>query len=253
MIRIQRTLPAPAALQAGEALVQAMHQAVEDRPGVAGGKDEPFEFDNKVYGAAQVKDALIAMQHGKCAYCEGDFRAFSYGDTEHQRPKAYSQQDVGEPTIRPGYYWLAYTWSNLVLSCERCNRSRKKNLFPLSNPDARATTPDAVANEQPLLVDPTGEEDPRAHIRFENNVPTGVSEIGWTTIECLDLDRIELNGVRLRHLHHVRALQKLVRAGLLPEASPEAQADGADAAAELEQMVQAHEPFSAMVLDALGR
>ena len=253
MIRIERTAPAPTDLRAGDALVQAMHQAVSDRPGVAGGKDEPFTFDNKIYGATPVKDALIAMQHGKCAYCEGDFRAFSYGDTEHQRPKAYSQQNVGAPTIRPGYYWLAYDWTNPVLSCERCNRSRKKNLFPLRNPDARATTPEAVANEEPLLLDPTGDEDPRAHIRFENSVPTGLSEIGWTTIECLNLDRIELNGVRWRYFRHVTALQKLVRAGLLPGASAEAQADGHDAAAELEVMAQAQEPFSAMVLDTLGR
>lgn len=233
--------------------MQAMHQAVQDRPGVAGGTDEPFEFESKIYGAVQVKDALIAMQHGKCAYCEGDFRAFSYGDTEHQRPKAYSQQNVGAPTIRPGYYWLAYDWSNLVLSCERCNRSRKRNLFPLGNPGARAMTPEAVANEEPLLLDPTGEVDPRTQIRFENGVPTGLSEIGWTTIECLNLDRIELNGHRWRHLRHITALQKLVRAGLLPDAGAEAKADGADAAAELEVMVQANEPFSAMVLDALGR
>lgn len=230
-----------------------MHQAVQERPGVAGTKDELFSFDDSIYGAAQVKIALIAMQHGKCAYCEGDFLAFSYGDTEHQRPKAFSQQAAGAPIIRPGYYWLAYDWLNLVLSCERCNRSRKRNLFPLRNPGARATAPAGVAAEQPLLLDPTGEDDPRDHIRFERNVPIGRTDIGEMTIRCLNLDRIELNGARLRHLRLVIALDQLARAGLRPGADADSQADGVAAAVELDRMGLESEPFSAMVLDFLGR
>ena len=253
MIKIQRSIPAPEALQAGEALVLAMHQAVRDRPVVAGTSAEKFEFDSKIYGAEEVKTALIAMQHEKCAYCEGTFLAFSYGDIEHYRPKGYSQQAKGTRTIRPGYYWLAYDWLNLLFSCERCNRQRKRNLFPLLDPAARARTPDGVAAEHPLLLDPAGDEDPRDHIRFEGNVPTARTDVGAMTIQCLDLDRVELSGERLEWLKKASSLQKLVRAGQRRGADAETQADGEDAAAELEIMAQSNKRFSAMVLDLLGR
>jgi hypothetical protein len=253
VIRITRTEPAPGALAAGDALVQAMHEAFAARPGVAGTKAEPFEFDRDIYGDPEVKQALAAMQHGKCGYCEGDFAAFSYGDTEHQRPKAYSQQATGSPTIRPGYYWLAYDWLNLVLSCELCNRARKRNLFPLRNPAARARTPELIADEDPLLLDPTGTVDPRQHIRFQQAVPTGLTDVGRTTIDCLALDRIALTAARLRHYRRAAALATLMGLAARPGADAELQAAGAEAAVELEEMVKPAEPFSAMILDFLGR
>ena len=220
MIRIRRSMPAPAALQAGAALVNIMHRAVAERPGVAGGKNEPFTFDDGIVGHPTVKAALIAMQHKKCAYCEGDLQAFGYGETEHHRPKGYSQQAVGRPTIRPGYYWLAYDWLNLLFSCERCNKMRKRNVFPLRNPAARARTPPDVANEEPLLLDPSGGADPRAHICFKSDFPTARTDIGEQSIRWFALDRDELSGARARHLGHVDALTRLIRAAERPGANP---------------------------------
>lgn len=246
-------MPAPGPLAAGAPLVQAMHDAVAARPGVAGTKAEPFAFDQAIYGDPAVKRVLIDMQNGKCAYCEGDFSAFSYGDTEHQRPKAYSQQAVGGPTIRPGYYWLAYDWANLVLSCELCNRSRKRNLFPLLNPATRARAPAQLGSEDPLLLDPTGAVDPRQHIRFQQALPTGLTDIGRTTIECLSLDRIPLTAARLRHYRRAEALALLVTLAARPGVDPDLEAAGRDAATQLDEMTQATEPFSAMILDFLGR
>ena len=251
MIRIDRHLPAPAALAAGAAAVAAMHAEVTARPDTAGSKQEPFVFDSAVYGHKDVKDALKVVQHGKCAYCEGDFLAFCYGDIEHFRPKGFSQQGKGQPRFYPGYYWLAYEWHNLVLSCELCNRARKRNSFPLADPARRARTPDQLAQEEPLLIDPTGAEDPRDHIRFRGNIPEPVTELGRRSIELYDLRRSELNGLRLNLLGHAEVLAMIARLGSTPGAPAALQAEARNAAAKLQQFRSAASPFSAMINDYL--
>jgi 5-methylcytosine-specific restriction endonuclease McrA len=95
-----------------------------------------FSFSSNIYADPTVKDALIEAQYGKCCFCErlvgGD------GDVEHFRPKRGYCQNKGERIQRPGYYWLAYNWDNLYLSCSSCNQRQKRNLFPLSDPQKRA-------------------------------------------------------------------------------------------------------------------
>lgn len=71
-------------------------------------------YDNR-YKYKDIKNALMTLYHGKCAYCE------MYDPSphvEHYRPK------------RGGYYWMAYSWDNLILSCSQCN-IRKGNQFPI--------------------------------------------------------------------------------------------------------------------------
>lgn len=253
MIRIARPPAAPAALQAGVPLVEAMHQAVHDRPNVAGTRAEAFTFDSGIYGHETVKTALKAMQHQKCAFCEGKFAAFCYGDVEHYRPKAYSQQRRRGPTIRPGYYWLAYEWTNLLVSCEPCNRKRKGNVFPLRNPAQRARTPAEVATEEPLIIDPSGPTDPQDHIRFNANVPEAVTRAGEVTVDLLALDRVDLNGDRAEHLSRVEMLAKVVEVGMRPGAAEDVAALAAEAAAELDALCEPAAEFSAMTRDFLGR
>lgn len=97
---------------------------------------ERLDFEREVYGAAEVKQALRIAQHDKCCFCEAKLGHTQFGDVEHFRPKAGSRQ---RPDDRPmaGYYWLAYAWANLYLSCEVCNRRHKGGLFPLANPAQR--------------------------------------------------------------------------------------------------------------------
>lgn len=71
-------------------------------------------YDSR-YKYQDVKDALRSLYHGKCAYCE------TYDPSphvEHYRPK------------RGGYYWLAYSWDNLIISCSQCN-TKKGSQFPI--------------------------------------------------------------------------------------------------------------------------
>ena len=251
MIKITRPAYPPAVLARGAQPVADMHQAVAAAPGYAGTSDAPFAFDSKIYGDRAVKDALLDAQHKKCAYCEGHFLAFGWGDVEHYRPKGYYQQRKGGRKYRPGYYWLAYDWSNLLASCAKCNQLRKKNLFPLRNEANRATTPHQLAQEDPLIIDPAGPGDPRTHIGFHQNVAMPLTEEGAATIDAVALDRSELNGLRLAHLRRVIALKNAI---LLASRHNDEEALEilADAEAQLEELQAPSAPFSAMTRCFLG-
>ena len=153
-----------------------------------------FDFDSSIYGHCTVKQALVTLQHGKCAYCESKLGHISYGDVEHFRPKGGFTQQRGQSLSRPGYYWLAYEWSNLLLSCQLCNQRYKKNLFPLLDPAFRVDNHHGdIRQESPLFIDPS-EEDPAAFIGFRAEVVRGVDSAGRgeTTRVELDLNRPDL-------------------------------------------------------------
>ena len=96
------------------------------------------DFESGIYGAKSVKQALQKAQHGKCAFCESKITHIAYGDVEHFRPKAGYRQCPKDPLVRPGYYRLAYEWSNLFFCCTLCNQRFKGNHFPLADPARRA-------------------------------------------------------------------------------------------------------------------
>ncbi|WP_350289591.1 hypothetical protein [uncultured Croceitalea sp.] len=81
---------------------------------------KPYKFS--VYSDRRVKEALITLFDGKCAYCESRFLHVYSGDVEHFRPKG-KISDADNP--KPGYYWLAADWENLLLSCRNCNQKLK--------------------------------------------------------------------------------------------------------------------------------
>jgi uncharacterized protein (TIGR02646 family) len=133
-----------------------------------------LQFDRAVYADQSVKETLVARQHSKCAFCEAKPLHVSDGDVEHFRPKAAVRQSDAEPLERPGYYWLAYAWENLLFACERCNRRHKKNLFPLIAPAHRATSHRApIADEMPVFIDPSM-EDPEQYITYREHVPVAI-------------------------------------------------------------------------------
>ena len=119
-----------------------------------------FCFDNKVYAHDSVKEQMMKDQHGKCAYCE-QYKNGDFGCVEHYRPKG----GFGSPLQKPGYYWLAYDWQNLLFSCSECNTSYKRNLFPLVNENARDIEHRYISNEEPTIINPAT-TDPGEHIEF---------------------------------------------------------------------------------------
>lgn len=158
--------------------------------------EREFKFDSEIYGHHDVREASKTDQSRKCVFCEARFAHVGYGDVEHFRPKGGFQQTPDGELERPGYFWLAYRWDNLSLSCQLCNQAFKRNLFPLLNPAERARShQDDIAREQPVLVNPLA-EDPSKFIDFREEVAFGEDTQlrGSTTINAVGLndpDRLE--------------------------------------------------------------
>jgi len=170
------------------------------------------DFNSKIYGAASVKTALIKAQHKKCCFCESKVTHISYGDVEHFRPKGGFRQKKSDPLTKPGYYWLAYEWSNLFLSCTLCNQRYKANLFPLAVIRNRARSHhDDVADERPQFIHPS-DDDPEQYIGFRDEVvyAIGGKRRGKVTIEALGLNRDDLVEMRRDRLQPVKRSQRTV-------------------------------------------
>lgn len=151
-------------------------------------ENEAVDFEGYGVARAQLADRL----NHKCIYCECWLRVEG-NPVEHFRPKAHVQ-NKGEPRDEERYWWLAWSWENLLFACGRCNSSYKRNQFPLQ-PGTPPLPPLSfdLDSESPLLVDPA-REDPRAHIRFKWSdtrkrwLPVAKSLKGQQTIEALGLD-----------------------------------------------------------------
>ena len=166
-----------------------------------------FPFYARIYAAESVKETLKRAQYGKCCYCESKFLSTSYGAVEHFRPKRGVQQNERQDLQYPGYYWLAYDWNNLLFSCERCNTSHKRNLFPLLDETKRAVSHhDDITKERPLLINPA-QEDPRKHLHFLGEAVIGDTDKGRQTIRTLCLMRKDLRNERRSHLSILKTLQ----------------------------------------------
>lgn len=112
MIFVARTNQ-PAILAANEA-----KWLVDLRAARSKGDRKKFKSKQGRYGHATVRTSLEVMFKGKCAYCESDVGVVSASHIEHFRPKQR-------------YLSLTFQWSNLLLSCPRCNDSAHKGTkFP---------------------------------------------------------------------------------------------------------------------------
>jgi 5-methylcytosine-specific restriction endonuclease McrA len=146
-------------------------------------------------------DVLYA---GRCAYCERSV-GNQHGDIDHYRPKGAvrdEQRNVVTRTIKgherphPGYYWLAYEWTNLILACQSCNQPMpghwgKHDRFPVDGD--RAWKPGDEANEKPLLLHPAF-DDPAEHIELDplTGILRDTTERGRATIAIFGLNQRDL-------------------------------------------------------------
>lgn len=215
MVKIEKSAAAPAVLMTrGKQAIQDLCALYETDPaafhsdmGMPEKKIQEFTFDSSLYGHKSVKDQLKADQGGKCCYCEAPITANGYGDVEHFRPKtAYLAANQDKLTY-PGYYWLAYDWSNLIFSCQICNQQFKKNHFALADEGRRVTNHhahDALPHEEPLLIDPT-KDDPEAHLTYVAEVvqPKDDSTRGNYVIAKLGLNRGDLADLRQARFQQV--------------------------------------------------
>lgn len=69
-----------------------------------------------------LKNALLEMSYGKCAYCECSVsEGGAYMEVEHVRPKS----------IEPN---LVLEWENLLPSCKHCNGEKSDKIEPIIHP-----------------------------------------------------------------------------------------------------------------------
>jgi hypothetical protein len=97
-------------------------------------------WDSKPKAAfAEIRETLQKMAPGRsrCMYCEDSMAT----DIEHFWPKL-------------DFPMGAFCWNNYLLACSYCNSNLKRDRFPR---DERG---------DPLLVDPTSEDDPGEHLLF---------------------------------------------------------------------------------------
>lgn len=128
---------------------------------------------------------LHDRQDKKCAFCEAPTHKREH-PTEHFRPRAFAEPwRVGESPqrakLQDRYWWLAWTWENLLFACKTCNgKGRKGNRFPLKpNTTLLPPVPRSPVDETAfdasfdlateagarLLIDPAA-DDPSQHFRW---------------------------------------------------------------------------------------
>jgi uncharacterized protein (TIGR02646 family) len=242
MIRLHRpAIPEPLAAAAPQA-----ERALWD----AWQRNEPPCVNPAIYGHSAVKQALRNAQHDKCAYCE-TLNPTSHDVVEHFRPKQGWRQTREDPLNYPEYFWLSYTWENLLFACDQCNDGgHKQNLFPLERPEHRATAVDRdIGRESPLILDPYGKKDPEKHIAWNRDVPRPRNSSRWgrATIATFKLDENSLLlRSRRKYLNNMEAMLCLVEA-LPPDANARVAAKGV-----FESYADDAGPWAAMTRANLG-
>lgn len=135
----------------------------------AAGDDLLFKRLQKKYGHNQIKAELELMFSEKCAYCESTINVVTVGHIEHFRPKSR-------------FIGLTFAWTNLLLSCPKCNDKQHKGVkFP------------SVSAGGPL-INPSA-EDPADHFDFIYNRITNQALVapkttrGQVTAQMFGLNR----------------------------------------------------------------
>lgn len=148
-------------------------------------------IDSDRYKQRDTKDNLKEIYKNKCAYCEQIIEQFH---VEHYRPKSI-------------YYWLAFSWDNLLVACPTCNQY-KDDHFELSGTKANLKITKQLikqinsisyhynASELPKMVNPEI-TDPSGKISFEKSglIKSDNLEFEYTIRKC-KIDRANLNDER---------------------------------------------------------
>lgn len=154
---------------------------------------------NSRYKVKDIKDALDIIYNKKCAYCESGIED---RHVEHYRPKST-------------YYWLAYSWDNLLIACSTCN-SKKLAKFDILATKVKFRRGSKIilninslserynAAEQPKLVNPEI-FDPSPYLVFDilGKISSTHTNVDYT-IETCKLNRTELKDKRKKLINDFR-------------------------------------------------
>lgn len=167
--------------------------------------------DNDRYKQEDVRTQLRTIYNNKCAFCEKSLLDMPK-HVEHFRPKqANAKLTTCDASF--GYYWLCFSWDNLLLACGECN-SPKNSCFDING--TRATyNRETFANihnlsagydalEQPLFFNPEV-NDPEPHLVFDvNSQLSSKNPQMQYTIERCSLNRQELLELRMIILNDLK-------------------------------------------------
>ena len=156
-----------------------------------------YSDEKNLYKAGSVQKKLNEIYHLKCAYCEKNLLD-APKHIEHYRPK-------------DTYYWLAYSWDNLLLSCGSCNSSKgtkfqiKKMIVSYSNEsfeDIHNLGDSYDGIEKPMVVNPE-KDDVLDKLVFdkEGNISSLDDRVIYTINEVCNLNREELIQKRVKLLN----------------------------------------------------
>ena len=162
--------------------------------------EKDYKGKNDIY--QKIKSELKEIYHKKCAYCETDISASAYFHIEHYRPKKQ-------------YYWLAYSWDNLLLSCPKCNLNKGEK-FEINNDKIKYKgqslsnlhdkTHDFDKIEDPLLINPEQISENELKEQFTFNTDASIfpkKERMKYTVDTCELNRDELKNKRLKIINNL--------------------------------------------------
>jgi uncharacterized protein (TIGR02646 family) len=150
---------------------------------------------NERYKNKDIRIALKEIYKNKCAFCEQKIEQYQ---VEHYRPKRT-------------YYWLAFSWDNLIMACPTCNQSKGLNFeleghqveftnteFNIRNINSCSESYDLV--EEPKMVNPEI-TNPLGLIQFRRDGLIESKNVRFAyTIEKCKIDRNYLNDERRKLL-----------------------------------------------------
>jgi uncharacterized protein (TIGR02646 family) len=195
----------------GESATQELIQHYE-----AGKRDfKSTDFASEIYGHKTVKSLLMKVQSKKCCFCERKRPHAREGDVEHFRPKTGFRIKSKSALIKPGYYWLAYDFSNLFYACKVCNQEYKKNFFPIADETLRARSHQGNWMLEEALIIHLEFDNPADHIEFLAEVakPKAGSFKGKNTIKLVGLNNSELLKERFTLFSVLKILAKEAHQG----------------------------------------
>lgn len=143
----------------------------------------------------EVIQCLASIYQNTCAYCEAETLG---PEVDHYRPKGSVQEDAKHP----GYYWLAYEWTNLLPVCPTCNK-KKGTKFPIKSKriyspkidgqkklDRASLRADSeyLSSEKALLLHPEFDKPEQEFDLDKNGKLIALSQRAHETIECIKLN-----------------------------------------------------------------
>ena len=164
------------------------------------------------YKLEDIRIQLNNIYKNKCAFCEEKVEQYHI---EHYRPKSI-------------YYWLVYSWDNLLLACPTCNQSKGLNFeldgiaTEFKNTEANIrninfSSANYDASELPRMVNPEV-TDPLGKIEFEKDglIKSNNERFKYTIEKCA-IDRKYLNDERRKLLD---IFQRDIRSALIDNSDP---------------------------------